>query len=102
MLSKALALLLVVWIVSILIAGDKCTRVQRFALPVSYLFDFVVSPVTVNWVSPDTRLFLLQTQLDLTLGAQRMFEKVAYGIKTYTDKDGVAREYYVCTTSGRR
>ncbi len=95
--SRAFALALVVWVGALFFSPDKCTRVQRFGLPVIYFFNYVVSPLAEHWASPDTKLFILKVQYKSVLSVQQFFERTMYGVSTAKDSGGVQVDVYACT-----
>ena len=70
--------LLMLWISGMIFAGDKCTRVNRSAWPITYTLTAVQS-LTENWTSDSTKLDLLKWKSSGAVSAQNFFEKTVYG-----------------------
>jgi hypothetical protein len=72
--SKAFAFCLVIYIASLIIAGDTCTRVHRSSLPIIYSFQ-AFSFFTKNWTSTETKISILRTEINSAIFFEKFFEK---------------------------
>lgn len=89
--SKVFAFLLIAYLASLLLTTDKCTKVHRSSLPVIYSFR-LASLLSENWITQDTKIWMLKTQIESAIFVERLFEKTF----TEVNKDRNGEVVYTC------
>lgn len=97
LISSAIALLFLVWALSMALAKDKCTVVHRSGLPILYTFQ-IAENLLSNWMSQDSMLGLLKLELNCVLGFEHFVETTFYGTSRI-NADGTKSTVYSCSTA---
>lgn len=89
--SKGFAILLGIYVLSLIVTTDTCTRVHRSSIPVLYSFR-LVDFLTQNWTSTDTKITMLKAEIASAVFIERIFEKTFGDVTKNESGDTV----YVC------